>query len=432
MASFARDTLSVGVSKFLIIALGLAKAIIIARWLGPENNGLIAGLAIYPSLFMSVGSLGVRQATTYFVGSGRYALEQIKQAIVQLWLLSTVASLTASYLLVRYASTAGENLWLTCLAVAPIPFALFNTYNTGIFLGQNKIKQFNRINWIPHFFVLVLTIAFVIWIELGIHGAMAAAVFGPSIMTCILLRQHRFTASITRRINWRLLKAMLSLGSVYALALLLLNLNYKLDVILLDRLSTPYELGIYTKGAHVTEYLWHVPMLFSTIVLARSATASDSNAFSKKVCQLMRLSVLAVAILAILLAVIAQPLISLAFGDAFLGSVQTVWILLPGVVLLTTLKVAHVDLAGRGKPWLSMYATLPALLVNIALNIALIPAYGANGAAIASTASYSLAGLCTVPIYAAAIGSTLAQLVTIRRADFAALFRRFRLAAGNT
>ena len=68
MVSFLKDTLSVGISKILMIVFGLATSIIIARTLGPEKNGIIAALLVYPSLFMSIGSLGIRQSTAYFLG----------------------------------------------------------------------------------------------------------------------------------------------------------------------------------------------------------------------------------------------------------------------------------------------------------------------------------------------------------------------------
>ena len=94
---------------------------------------------------------------------------------------------------------------------------------------------------------------------------------------------------------------MLSLGIVYASALLIISLNYKIDVVLLENLSTSYELGIYSKGVSIVEYLWQIPMLFSSIVFARSAVSKDGNAFSVKVAHLLRLSLIAVSLIAIFL-----------------------------------------------------------------------------------------------------------------------------------
>src|SRR5690554_1669618 len=110
MSSFISDVFRVGISNFLIIAFGLTTSIITARYIGPEGNGIIAALLVYPSLFMSFGSLGIRQSTTYFLGKNIFSEEQIKTAITQIWMITTVFSIVSSFILIRYFSNSGENI----------------------------------------------------------------------------------------------------------------------------------------------------------------------------------------------------------------------------------------------------------------------------------------------------------------------------------
>src|SRR5690554_5103449 len=110
MNSFIKDFFAVGLSKILIIILGLSSSIIIARYIGPEGNGVIASLLVYPSLFMTIGSLGIRQSTTFFLGKGIYSEDSIKTAITQIWLLTTIFSLIVCFILMRYISNSGYNL----------------------------------------------------------------------------------------------------------------------------------------------------------------------------------------------------------------------------------------------------------------------------------------------------------------------------------
>ena len=149
MFGFFKDVIKVGISKFVIIIFGIITSIIIAREFGPEKNGVIASLLVFPSLFMSVGSLGIRQCTTYFLGKKIFNEIEIKTAVSQIWLISSVTSIIFCFLLMSFLSKSGDNLILLLLAIAPIPFSLFNTYNSGIFLGKNQINDFNKINWIP-------------------------------------------------------------------------------------------------------------------------------------------------------------------------------------------------------------------------------------------------------------------------------------------
>ena len=418
MSTFIKDILSVGVSKILIILFGLTTSIIVARVLGPERNGIIAALLVYPSLFMSIGSLGIRQSTTYFLGKNIFTEGQIKTAITQIWLFTTVFSVAICFVLIRYLSKSGENMWLVVLALLPIPFALFNTYNSGIFLGKNQIGTFNKINWIPTLIIFVVTSVLVMWFSFGISGYLIALIAGPLFISGILLFKNKFIRAFSFNYNWLIIRKMLSLGLVYALALLVINLNYRIDIILLDNLSSAFETGIYSKGVSVTEYLWQIPMLLSTVVFARSAVSKDDRAFSLKVAQLLRLSFLAIGLVAFALFLLSKFVIILMYGESFKGSIMVLNMLLPGVLLLTIFKVINMDLSGKGKPWVSLKAMIPALMINVVLNIVFIPKYGAVGAALASTISYSFAALLFIYFYSRVIKIPILELIKYKRSDF--------------
>lgn len=418
MRRFLSDVFSIGVSKALIILFSLITTIIIARVLGPEKNGVIASLLVYPSLFMSIGSLGFRQSTTYFLGKGIFTEDEIKRVITQIWLFTTVFSIAICFVLMRYFSKSGENLWLVLLALMPIPFTLFNTYNSGIFLGKNEISSFNKINWIPTALILLVTAVLVLWLSFGISGYLIAMIAGPTFISLVLLFKNKFIKAFSFNFNWVIIKRMLSLGIIYALALLFINLNYRVDVILLDKLSSAFETGIYSKGVSVTEYLWQIPMLLSTVVFARSAVSKNDMDFSIKVAQLLRLSVLSIGVVALALFFLSRQVILLMYGEAYVNSALVLNTLLPGVVLLTIFKVINMDLAGKGKPWVSMKAMVPALIINIVLNILLIPQEGAYGAALASTISYTIATVLFIHFYSKEVGISIASLLTYKRSDF--------------
>lgn len=425
MSKFLKDLMSVALSKAGVIGFGLGKAVILSRWLGPEQTGTITALSVFPMLFMSIGSLGVRQSTTYLLGRNLYDESTIKRSLVHIWFLSTVFSMCLCYILIRNFSHAGHNTWLVLLAIAPIPFNLFNTYNSGIFLGKNNIKTFNRINWLPSFVILLLTALLVIAFHYGITGGMVAAIAGPLVMSGILLFKNKFIQSFSLTVHSRSIKSLLSLGLVYALSLLVINLNYRICIFLMDNLSTPRELGIYSRGAQLMEYLWEIPMLLSTIVFSGSATAKDDRVFSEKVVTLLRISVLIVAGMSIVLFVFSKYIILFLFGQAFEASSRVQQILLPGVVLLTIFKVLNMDLAGKGKPWVAIKAMIPSLIINVLLNVLWIPQYGANGSAMAATISYSVAACLFLFFYARAVNIPLIKIIAFRKADYHMLTNQF-------
>jgi len=418
MSSFLKDISSVGISKFAIIVFSLGLGIITARWLGPEANGIIAALAVYPSLFMTFGSLGISQSATHFIGKEKYSEQIIKTSIAQIWIVTTLVSVVISLFLIRYFSNSGHDLFLVFLAVMPIPFTLFNTYNSGIFLGKSQIRVYNQINWLPTAIAFIFIVLLVVIFPLGIYGAMIAAIAGPVFMFFLLLFKNEFIHAFKIKFDWTVIRSLLSLGIVYATALLVINLNYRADVILLDKLSTPFELGIYAKGVSITEFLWQIPMLLSTVVFARSANAKDGLVFSRKVAQLLRLSIIIIGLGSVLLALIAKYVILIMYGFEFIKSTEVLQLLMPGVLLLTIFKVLNMDLAGKGKPWISMKAMVPAVILNIGLNLILIPEYGANGSAISSTISYSFAALLFLHFYSKEVNLPVKEILRYSKSDF--------------
>ncbi|GAA4331377.1 flippase [Mucilaginibacter gynuensis] len=418
MSKFVKDLASVMTSKVLVIVLGLVRSIIIARWLGPANNGIIAAISVYPSLFMTIGALGIRQSTAFYVGKNIYPEEKVKRSIIHIWLLSTFISIIICFFLIHYFSSSGDNLLLVFLAIMPIPFSLFVDYNSGLFLGKNQIQQFNRVNWLPIFFVLIATVLLVILAKWGIVGAMASAVMGPLLMALIMLRKNEFYKYFTLSIDKEIIVKLLSLGVTYAIALLVINLNYRVDVIILDRMSTDYQLGIYSKSVNIIEMLWQIPMMLSTIVFAGSANSKNSREFSVKVHLLLRLSIIIIAIGSIVLLVLSKFVVLLMFGKAFVESASVLQYLLPGILLLTIFKVLNMDMAGRGKPWISMKAMVPALLLNIVLNIILDPSLGARGSAISTTISYIISALLFLHFYSKEVQIPILEILKFSKKDF--------------
>lgn len=418
MQSFIKDLFSIGLSKFFIILFGLAQSVVTARWLGPEGNGIIAAITVYPSLFLTFGSLGLSQSATHYIGNGKFSESSIKSSIAQIWIFSSLISFVCSYILIRYSSNSSSNILWVFLAVFPVPFALFNTYSAGIFLGKNQIGIYNKINWLPSAVTFIFVTLFIIVFKLSITGALLAILSGPVFMFVLLLARNNFFKAFHKNFNWKITKAMLSLGIVYAISLLIINLNYKINIILLDKLSTAVEIGIYSKGASITEYLWQIPMLLSTIVFARSASAKDGLQFSRKVALLLRLSFVFIGIGSLILIFFSRYIILILFGNEFINSTSVLQFLLPGVLLLTIFKVLNMDLAGKGKPWISMKAMVPSLILNIVLNIFLIPEYGATGAAITSTLSYSFAALLFLHFYSKEVDLPVKEILGFSKSDF--------------
>ena len=425
MSSFAKDIFSVMKSRVTIIASGIITGIITARYIGPVGNGVIATLSVYPDLFMTIGSLGIRQSTTYFIGQKKYADEDIFASVMYVWLFTTFFCMLVCAALLKFFTKADYSTYLIFLAVIPIPFSLFVTYASGFFLGKNNIKDFNTVNWVPNVMRLVGSCLLIIIIPLGVQGAMIGIFVGYFFLSFLVYARLKKMVKIKLNFNKVIIKDLLNLGVVYALSYLIISLNYKLDVTLLERCSTQYEVGIYTKGVSVVNYLWEVPTILSTIIFSRSATSKDPKDFSYKVCMLLRLCNIIILILSIGFFFTSKFVMVSMYGEKFAASAMAQKLLIPGILILTVFKVLNMDLAGKGKPWVAMKAMVPGLIINIIMNYVLDGKYGANGASISSTISYTVAAGVFLFMYSKEVSIPIKEVLTYKRADFDVIIELF-------
>jgi len=74
--------------------------------------------------------------------------------------------------------------------------------------------------------------------------------------------------------------------------------------------------------------------------------------------------------------------------------------LLPGVVALSAGKVVGGYVSGIGRPGINSYVSIGSFVVNVVVNLILIPRFGIVGASAASLVSYTLSALWITAIAA--------------------------------
>lgn len=416
--SFVQDAISLLLNRFTVMGLAMISGVIIARCLGSEGRGVIAAALVYPAMFLSLVELGVRQSSIYFLGKKLFTELEVVGAVTSLIMLTGLLGLLVAAGILYATGNPSFTPPVIALAAATVPLSLVKTYSSGILLGKRLVGQFVWIERMAEVLRLALVACLVWALAVGVVGALSASVLASALVAAFALKRVAQIAPLVPSFDWRVIRALLTKGLVYATALFVLTLNYKLDIALMERWTSTSEIGLYTTAMGIAQLTWALPEATTTALFSHSATAHDETAFSHKVARLFRVSLVVSGVLIVLLAVAAPHLIPIVYGSEFAGSILPLRILFPGVFCFLALKIFAVDLAGRGRPNVSLYVTVPCLLINGLLNAWLVPYHGACGAAVASSVSYSLAGLGLMLIYSRVTGMCLADLWRYKRSDF--------------
>lgn len=421
--SFLQDAAILVGNQFVVMGIGMLGGVVLARLLGAAGRGVIAAATVYPAIVLSFCEMGVRQAAAFHLGKKIYSNEQVVGAISALVLVIGLVGAAACAGMLVWMDNPAITPLVVVLAVLPFPFSIFISYSSGIFLGNRRVGLFANVSWLAALLNVAALVVFLWILDWGVPGALLATWLSGLIVAGYAAFKTLELAPLWPRFEWPVVRSLLVKGAVYALALFVITLNYRINIIVLERLSSVAEIGVFALGVSVAQLTWALPQAITTALFSHSATAPDENEFSGKVQRLFRVSVLVAAALVVGLGVVSPILVPLVYGRDFAPSVRVIHLLLPGVFSMLGLKILNMDLAGRGLPNASLWAMVPALAINAATSVVLVPQLGAPGAAIASSVAYVAGGVGMTFVYCRYVGVGWGELWRYRRTDFSFLER---------
>lgn len=418
--NFFKDVMSFLSSNLMVTFSNLAVGVLLSRMLGAAGFGMYSSIIVVPVMVIGFTQLGIKRSTIYHIGNKLLPEENIVSALFILLLYTSSLSIIICGFVYFFAETKPYDPLIIVLVLITIPLLLTNIFAGGVFLGKEEIKRASLVNVGPTLLTLLFTIVFVLFLRMNVLGAFLAIFLANFIMFFftyrIIVIEYRF--NITWKYHEPLMKSMIKLGLVNAIAIFVMQLNYRLDILMLKKLSTLEEVGYYSLAMQIAEQLWHIPYAIEAIVLSRSANTQDHEPMHRTVASIFRVSVLIGLASGILIFFVAPPLVPLVFGKDFIHSVTMIQIVLPGILLLVGFRILNSRLTGMGKPQIAIYTFVPALIINFVLNLFLIPRYGGIGAAWSTNVSYAVGSVIFVIVYSKLVNMPVAEIFTYRKSDF--------------
>ena len=178
-------------------------------------------------------------------------------------------------------------------------------------------------------------------------------------------------------------------GFVPMLTIILMEINYKVDVLMLDGRVSDADIGVYTLGVQLAERMWLIPEALKDILLSKLSKGKGVD----EVAKVTRISLALMILCIVALALLGRPIIDLFFGAEYSEAYQVMLVILASVISMVFYKTIYVYNVAHGKRAVNMIILGIAAVLNVGLNALLIPIMGIYGAAVASLASYTVCGL---------------------------------------
>ena len=380
--------------KILRMGLGLLIGVWIARYLGPEQFGLLSFAIAFTWLFSAVSTLGLPEIVVR---------DLVREPDTKLETLGTAAALLLLGGILTYCLILTTIFWirpediLAKVVVAILgSVVLFKASEIAIYWFESQVTSKYTV-WVQNGSFLICAGIKVLFILYGtpliaFAWAMLAEALLVAIMLSIMLGLHgprlqQLCVSLTRaqillKDSWPLL-----LSSIAVVVYM------KIDQIMLGQMVGDEAVGIYSAAVRVSEVWYFIPTtivasVFPVILKARN---SSEEQYYRKLQHLFDLMLWLSISIALPMTFLSETVVMVLFGEAYLAASSTLSIHIWASVFVF-LGVANSKwFIAENRQVLSFYRTTAGAFTNVLLNFLFIPRFQEIGAATATVVSYAIA-----------------------------------------
>ena len=163
----------------------------------------------------------------------------------------------------------------------------------------------------------------------------------------------------------------------------------RLDVVLVAAFLPVAAAGLYAVATALSEALWVIPDGIALVVLP----TSSAEPLATRSRRLVMLTIAFTVVCGAALSVIAEPLITTLFGEAFRRAAVAVPLLAVAAVAGGAWKVVGAEIVAAGRTAPRLWSAACGLVTMVLVDVAAIPTLGIRGAALGSALGYGVAVL---------------------------------------
>jgi len=390
---FFKDSIHTLVIRVFGYIFALTVQILIARHLGAGAKGELQIILFLMNLVTLMVGLGFERAIIYHVGNNIHDLKKVwANACTFLLTSSILAFLIICPILYMVQSFFGEiRFELLILIFLIVPLERLFSFQLGVFNGQGLIRKGNLFALAHSGFYVVLVVVFIAFLMPSSRGILYAYILGYLFAVLLVLYYFKRTFDLSLNFGFKreIMKTCLSYGSKGQLGNITNLISTRVDLIILNFYLGKSLAGVYSVAINFADILLFFPLILSYVIFPHTARRQSEEGW-RLTQRVTRISFCISILLAVSIAVLAPLVIPVLFGEEFSGAVRPLWILLPGVILLSTFRVLASGISGLGYPFIFSICTIVTVISTVTLNLILVPIHKEIGAAISSAISYAL------------------------------------------
>lgn len=359
-----------------------------ARYLGPSNYGIINYASSIVAFVLPIMQLGLQCTLVQEFTENPHKEGKIMGTALVMDLVSSVFCIFMVTAFVSVVNAGETQTIIVCLLFSiSLIFRAFELFQCWF---QYKLQsKFPSVVMLCAYVVVSLYRVFLLVTSKSVYWFAVVNSIDCGIIGISLLIIYTRISKQKLSFDIGLVKALFARSKYYILASMMVTLFQNTDHIMLKLISGDAENGYYTAAitcATVAQFVY-IAIVDSMRPVILGCKKSDSEDYEKNISRLYCITTYMALAQSIVFTVFAKLIVNILYGEEYSAAIPVLQVLVWFVMFSVMGVVRNVWILAEGKQSLLWKINLAGALLNIAVNAALIPVWGAVGAATASLAT---------------------------------------------
>lgn len=372
--------------KVIQMMFGLVVTLLTARYLGPSNYGLISYAGAYTAFFTAICTLGINNVLVKEFVDHPGEEGMVIGTTLGLRAASSIFSSLAIIGITCFID-AGEPVTIAVVALASLGM-VFHIVEAFNYWFQSRLQS--KVTAMATLCAYMIASVYKVFLLVTGKGVLLFALATSLDYFClgiILFIQYKKHNGGKLQFSWEYGKKLFGKSKHFILSGMMIAIYGQTDKLMLKQMIGEAEIGYYATAVSICG-MWC--FILSAIIdsvypsIMEAAKAKNEETFRKRNIQLYALVFYISVFVSICFTVLAEIVVGILYGKSYLPAVVPLRIITwyTAFSYLGVARNAWVVAKERQKYLFSIYAA--SAVANVVLNLLLIPAMGAAGAAIAS------------------------------------------------
>lgn len=410
--------------RIISLIIGFIVSIVLARLYGPESYGQYTYIIAIASIIGVIGHGGIQGIAIRELTLSESSNDSVFGTLlgIKVFLFSVAAIVFYLYVSTNNEDILGYGLYAVSIMILAkgflIPEFALQSKNKNQQIAVSRLMS----SFIGNSAKILIAITGLSVINLFYANMLQVFVLVISFWIFMKIINYDYNMSF----SWELALQYLKKGSLVFIGTVFSLIYLKIDQVMLKEIIGYKEVGYYSVAVQISESWYFLPAIITTVIFPKLIKDGDKSekVFYSSIGLLTEVLLVISILGALIISYISAPIIDFAFGKNYAASAIILSIHIWAGVFVFLRAVVSKWILIKEYYYFSVISQGLGAILNVGLNILLIPQHGGAGAAFATLLSYSSSLIFSLLIYKPARPLMLELLKSL-------LFIKLRRKIGN-